>query len=254
MEIKKILVCPKCKNTLTGVKIRDNRCGKCGFKYLKDKTIWKLLYTPGKKTTNSLQKYEKMHQHPFGRINDGSYEILAAFARGNKTVDIACGDGFIEKLAPETVACEFSLEALKKAKKNGAKNLVQANAEYLPFADKAFDLAICAGSLEHFENPLKALKEMARISKMQILTVHKQLPLPYSNQLRSLILNLKKINDQPIDNPLSDKELEKLLIKARMHTVFKGVWTYPYDFDFIGIKVPKFLKIPSCIFVITTSL
>src|SRR3989344_514997 len=109
------------------------------------------------------------------------------------------------------------------------------------------------GSLEHFANPLKALKEMARVSTIQILTVHKKLPIPFSNFLRSFILNLKSVKDQPIDFPISMKELEKILTKAKMHIVFKGVWTHPYDFQMLGFKIPKLLQIPSCHFVITTS-
>ncbi|OGM26994.1 hypothetical protein A3D00_05730 [Candidatus Woesebacteria bacterium RIFCSPHIGHO2_02_FULL_38_9] len=252
MELEKAFICPHCKNPLsprgfTGI------CSRCKFTYEKKDGIWHFLYIPDKKSEFSKNVYDEMHKIPSERIDDGSYEILAAFARGNKTLDIACGDGFIEKLAPETIGVEFSLEGLKKARKKGAKHLVQADAHSLPFKDKAFELAVCAGSLEHFANPLKALKEMARVSTIQILTVHKKLPIPFSNFLRSFILNLKSVKDQPIDFPISMKELEKILTKAKMHIVFKGVWTHPYDFQMLGFKIPKLLQIPSCHFVITTS-
>ena len=47
------------------------------------------------KTLESLRKYEIMHREGGFKIDDGSYDIFAAFSRGNKTIDIACGEGWI---------------------------------------------------------------------------------------------------------------------------------------------------------------
>ena len=252
LKIDKIFACPNCKNPVHSPKGRE-KCKFCGFKFKYKDGIWYFLKNGKSKTNKSLKKYDLLHKENSGDPNDGSYEVLASFASGNKTLDIACGQGQIEKLARETVGLDFSISALKKAKEKGAKYLVQADAHCLPFKNDSFDIAICAGSLEHFENPLLAAEEMARVSKIQILTVHKKYPLPAANLLRSLILSLKSIPDQPIDRPFSTVALEKLLQKDKMKPIFKGVWTYPYDFENLGFKVPNFLKLPSCHFVITTS-
>lgn len=172
-------------------------------------------------------------------------------ARGNKSLDIACGEGWIEKLAPDTVGLDFSLSALKKAKQNGAKNLVWASAEKLPFVDGAFDISICAGSLENIESPQKALNEMARVSKIQVLTIHRQFPLPGANIIRKIILKLSNTFDQPVEKPFSKKEIKKMFMKAKLRIVFDGFWTYPFNLEMFVSKVPKFLKIPSCFFIIS---
>ncbi|MBI4058002.1 class I SAM-dependent methyltransferase [Candidatus Microgenomates bacterium] len=192
-----------------------------------------------------------MHKKAFGGPNDGSYEILAAIARGNRTVDIACGEGLLERLAPETVGIEFSLNSLKKAKKNGSKYLVLADAHALPFKDNAFDIAICAGSLEHFPNPQKALKEMARVSRIQVLTVHRYPPIPFASLFFTVVTNVLRLVHQPIEQPLSYQKLENLINKSGLHIVFRGVWTLPINYGRPISWLPEFKNLPSCWFVIS---
>lgn len=193
-----------------------------------------------------------MHQKgPWHRISDGSYEILASFARGNKTLDIACGDGYIEQLVPETVGVDFSISALKKAQKNGAKNLVCARAENLPFVNNAFDIAICAGSLENIENPQRAIFEMARVSKIQIMTVHREFDIPLIRMARSVFTQIANVAHQPVEKPLRESELQKMLEAAKLKIIFKGYWTLPVNYGSVIKFLPVFKNIPSCFFVIT---
>lgn len=245
-----ILSCPKCQTTLK-VNIANNRCPRCQFEYKKVKGIWHLLYLPKRILAQSQREYEQIHQKKFARVNDGSYEILASFARGARTVDIACGDGYIEQLAPKTVGVDFSLAALKKAQVAGAKYLVLADAHYLPFRNDTFELAISTGNLEHFASPELAINEMARISKIQILIVHKQLPLPFAQFFFNLITSLFKIKHQPIEKPINIKSLETMLAKAGLHVVFKGVWTLPVNYGHVIRFLPEFTNIPSCSFIIS---
>lgn len=248
--LEKIFACPRCK---TPIKPNDSygKCFKCNIKYKKIDGIWHFLHFPIKESRNSLLEYNAMHKGYFGGPKDGSYEILASIARGNKTLDIACGEGLIEKLAPETVGVEFSLIALKKAKTNGAKHLVLADAHALPFRDNAFNIAISSGNLEHFADPQIAIKEMARVSKIQVLTVHRYPPFPLSSLLYDLITKVFKIIHQPIEKPINQKLLEKMLQKAGLHIVFKGVWTLPVNYGRPIKFMPEFKNIPSCSFVIS---
>ncbi len=235
-----ILACPKCKTNLPNKNI--GKCRRCGFKYTKKNGIWSLFYSKGSNTIISQQKYHKMHTVEFGGPEDGSYEILAKFARGNKSVDIASGDGLIQRFSPETVAVEFSENALKKCKKNGAKHLVLADAQYLPFIDNSFDISICTGSLEHFDDPQLAINEMSRISRIQIIIAHKKLPFFGAKFIRKLVLKLMNKNDQPIDNPMSLKDVLNYVNKAGLKVVYQGIWTLPYTYA---------LESPSCVFVIS---
>lgn len=248
--LKSILVCPKCKN-----KLRHNKskiyCSQCHLNFEKKSGIWHLLYVPQKITKESRNSYDTMHKKYFGGPSDGSYEILASIAKGNKTVDIACGEGIIERLAPETVGVEFSLNALNKAKQKGAKYLVLADAHTLPFKDNSFDVSISAGSLEHFQNPQKAVLEMARVSRIQVMTVHRHLTIPFGKFLFHLVTTIFNIKHQPLEKPIGESQLVKLIEKAGLHIVFRGVWTLPVNYGKVIPFLPVFEKIPSCYFVIS---
>jgi len=248
--LNNIFACPRCK---TAIKANYSRgiCRKCKFIIKKLDGIWNCLYISNNQSKKSLKQYESMHKEEFGGPQDGSYEILSAIARGNKTVDIACGEGIIEKLAPETVGVEFSLNALKKAKANGGKYLVLSDAHALPFQDNAFDIAISSGNLEHFADPQTAINEMARVSKIQVLTVHRYPPFPFASLFYDLITKIFKILHQPIEKPISQKSLEKMLQIAGLHIVFKGVWTLPANYGRPIKFLPEFKNIPSCSFIIS---
>ena len=219
-DIKNILSCPLCHRKLIRIR-KSYYCKNCHEYYQIRKNIADFIVSAlTRESQDSLQQYEMIHQTNWQKIHDGSYEILAAFAKGNKTVDIACGDGFIEELAPNTVGVDFSLNALLKARNRGAKYLVRAAAENLPFKNNAFDLAICAGSLEHFSDPQQAIHEMARISKIQILTVHRLPKIIFAKQVFSLMTTFFQLRHQPIENPVSEKKIIQLLKEAGLKMVF----------------------------------
>ncbi len=246
---EKILACPVCKASVQSKRHKpDCRLKKISF----TQKMGIFNFITKSDETKPLLENEKMHQRGFwGKIPDGSYEILASFAKGNNTLDIACGEGWIEKLAPDTVGLDFSISALKKAKKNGAKYLVWADAKNLPFIDNSFDLTICAGSLENIERPKKAILEMARVSKIQIMTVHREFDLPFSKIARFLVSLLLKIKHQPVEKPLKWSELEAMLKQAGLRIVFKGYWTLPVNYGKIISFLPVLSKVPSSFFVVT---
>lgn len=250
VEINKIFACPKCKTNLTP-KNDSGKCPKCSFPYAKKNGIWHFLYIQGKIGKHSQKEYEKTHDINFVGPNDGSYEILAKFARGNRTVDIACGQGHIEKLAPDTVGVEFSLNALNKARKSGIKNLVLADAHSLPFRDDSFDVSISSGNLEHFANPQKAILEMARVSKIQVIIVHTHPPIPFAHLIYNLFTFFLKIKHQPIEKPISKQKLIKMIEKSKLHIVYSGYWNLPINYGRIIKFLPEFKNFPSCNFVIS---
>lgn len=250
IEIDKIFACPKCKTNLTP-KNGSGKCPKCSFPYAKKNGIWHFLYIQDLIGKLSQKEYEKTHDINFVGPNDGSYEILASIARGNRTVDIACGQGHIEKLAPGTVGVEFSLNALKKARRAGVKNLVLADAHSLPFKNDSFDVSISSGSLEHFANPQKAILEMARVSKIQVIIVHTHPPIPFANFIHNMITFFLKLKHQPIEKPISKQNLIKMIEKSKLYIVYSGYWNLPINYGRVINFLPEFKNFPSCNFVIS---
>lgn len=250
MKLMESLQCSKCNGAL---RIQSTKavCSKCKFVFLKKGDIWNFLIESRTKTEQSRKEYEKVHSRPLMGPQDGSYDVLGAIARGNRTLDIACGDGWIESIAPNTVSVDFSKNALLKARQKGGKHLVLADSHHLPFKNDSFDVCICAGSLEHFENPKLAIAEMSRVSKIQILTVHRRPQFFGFGFVFSSLSKLLRIAHQPIDNPLTEQKLHFLLEKAGLHIVFKGVWTLPANYGKVITWLPEIKIYPSVAFTIS---
>lgn len=82
-------------------------------------------------------------------------------SRGARILEIGCGRGHLQHLAPGYVGLDISLEAGRFL----AAPFVCGVAEALPFADGSFDLVMSFTLLEHLWDPELALKEMARVLK-----------------------------------------------------------------------------------------
>lgn len=96
---------------------------------------------------------------------------LAAFVRSlpraRRALDLGCGDGRLtaELNADEITAADVSRVALDRAawRLPGA-NLVQLKLdESLPFADSAFELVLCAETIEHVRDLQLLLSELRRV-------------------------------------------------------------------------------------------
>lgn len=218
-----------------------------------DKNNQKSLGLEGSVKKNNLKcsegGYDKWHSNTgFGEEIE-YYKILGTFLRGTKSVDIGCGSGYIEMFSPNTVGVDFSQEALKIAKKNGAKKLVKAPAEKLPFRENEFEISLSNGVLEHCWDQEKAIKEMVRVSEIQIIVAHAKLPfgLEYIRKPINLIFGLK---DQPIEKPLTINQIEGMLNKNGSRVLVRGIWNY-IDLRWIYKKIPYgIIKIPSHYFII----
>jgi len=89
---------------------------------------------------------------------------------GRDFLDLGCGAGWATRLAmvqgnaKHAVGLDFSRTALVLARKHSPQILwVQADGTALPLADRSFDRLFCNGSLEHFPDVAKGLREIARI-------------------------------------------------------------------------------------------
>jgi ubiquinone/menaquinone biosynthesis C-methylase UbiE len=95
-------------------------------------------------------------------------------------VDVGAGDGnnlsLLEKneVRSKLTAVEISDSAIEQIKKKhiaGLEEVIQFDGYTLPFKDKSFDLAICSHVLEHVEFPRMLLREIKRVSKMQVFEI-----------------------------------------------------------------------------------
>ena len=89
---------------------------------------------------------------------------------GRLVLDIACGLGewlhACDARGAKVHGIDLSERAIQYCRKNMPDGEFYAQpAEQLPFADDSFDYVTCFGSLEHFVEPVLALREMARVAK-----------------------------------------------------------------------------------------
>jgi len=116
---------------------------------------------------------------------------------GERILDIACGAGELGLKIAER-GCEVSGIDMSKDAINSARRLAErervacefrvGNAEDLPYPDGYFDKIVCSSSLEHFNDDIKALKEMCRVLKPDgsvVMTVD-SLTYPISDELKDV--------------------------------------------------------------------
>lgn len=89
--------------------------------------------------------------------------------RGLKMLDAGCGTGGLMKRLSKVgdmVGIDFSLEAIKLAKRRGV-SAKPGTVERMPFKDNQFDLVTCIDVIYHkqVKDDVKALKEIGRVLK-----------------------------------------------------------------------------------------
>ena len=105
----------------------------------------------------------------------GAY-LLAGLGDARTVVNIGAGTGSYEPDREGVDSCEaiavIAVEpsaAMLSQRAPGTAPAVQAVAEALPFADKAFDAALAVLTTHHWEAPEAGLAEMARVSRRQVV-------------------------------------------------------------------------------------
>jgi len=92
-------------------------------------------------------------------------------------LDLGCSEGIFtfEQSSKRdiVIGVDIALSKLKKAKSyvSVAKNVefIAADAENLPFVDRAFDVVLCLELLEHLPDYLKGLDEISRVCKKTLV-------------------------------------------------------------------------------------
>jgi SAM-dependent methyltransferase len=119
----------------------------------------------------SQAAYDVIYGHEGIRQLDSFYLWLLGLldARpGSQVLDVSCGEGalvrFGRRAGLHAFGVDFSNEAIRVAGTDeGHGRFAVCDGTLLPFADETFDYVSCIGSLEHFEQPLGGMREIARV-------------------------------------------------------------------------------------------
>jgi len=113
-------------------------------------------------------------EYLFGRMTGCTLDLARAGA-GRRVLDVASGFGqdttaLAERgafaVGAEPSARMTALAAMGREGKTGpAPQWVRAWSDSLPFADDTFDAVVCKGAIDHFDRPLAAISEMARVTR-----------------------------------------------------------------------------------------
>lgn len=124
-------------------------------------------------TKKSSIAYEQIYQERGISHLDSFYLMLIELLNpepGKLLLDISCGEGRLACLAThwniEAVGIDFVLYPLITSKRqNNEISWVNADAEKLPIRSNSIDYVFNIGSIEHYLNPERGIREIARILK-----------------------------------------------------------------------------------------
>jgi methionine biosynthesis protein MetW len=108
------------------------------------------------------------HREEFSKIVDWTPE-------GSKVLDLGCGEGsllrlLVEKKKAQVEGIEISPSGVEVCRSKGLEFRQGRIDEGLPWADDAFDIAVCNVTLQMVMYPEKLLSEMGRVAKRQIVS------------------------------------------------------------------------------------
>jgi ubiquinone/menaquinone biosynthesis C-methylase UbiE len=97
-------------------------------------------------------------------------EYVKEMSKGKRVLDVGCGTGalvkFLRKKGIKAYGIDISREAVKKA---NYKFVILSPITGIPFPNDFFDVVGCHWVLEHVGEYEKAIKEMVRVGKRQII-------------------------------------------------------------------------------------
>ena len=87
--------------------------------------------------------------------------LIRQYADKTVVLDVGCGTGLLLRhMKEDAIGLDINPWNVVKAKEHTGRQVIRADAEFLPLRSSVLDLAVCTETLEHLPNPLRALGEM----------------------------------------------------------------------------------------------
>lgn len=180
-------------------------------------------------------------------MQSGGYPFLTRYVdmkglKGKKVLDIACGTGVLTeqfcRMGAEVTAIDLTHKAVELTKKRLAlhhleANVIQGDAQQMPFADNTFDYVCAWGCLMHMPQTEKAISEIHRVLKpggksLAMMYHRNSVHLRYCIQLGRGILRGKYLqyDDQSLINRYTDgakvggNQLAKFYTRKQFYNLF----------------------------------
>jgi 2-polyprenyl-3-methyl-5-hydroxy-6-metoxy-1,4-benzoquinol methylase len=121
------------------------------------------LEATGERLMPEQQHGELVHAEHLAR-----YRLAAQLAPGRRVLDVACGEGYGAALlaaagASSVVGVDLDEATVEHARARHGIEARVGDVRSLPFEDGAFDLVVSFETIEHVEEPERALDELARV-------------------------------------------------------------------------------------------
>lgn len=96
------------------------------------------------------------------------YRLAAQLASGKRVLDVACGEGYGSAMlrnggAAAITGVDLDAATVAHVRERHSIDARQADIRELPFADDSFDLVVSFETIEHVDEPERALDELARV-------------------------------------------------------------------------------------------
>jgi SAM-dependent methyltransferase len=121
-------------------------------------------------------------------LNERCLAAILARVQGREVLEVGCGRGFLAgRLAAhnDVTACDIVIGTGLRDRYPDV-TFREADIESLPFADGAFEVVVCTHTLEHVRNLAKAVAELRRVARDQlIIVVPRQRPYKYGFNLHT---------------------------------------------------------------------
>jgi SAM-dependent methyltransferase len=121
------------------------------------------LKPTGERLVPDAQRGQLVHAEHLAR-----YRFAAQLAPGRRVLDVACGEGYGTALlaaagAESVVGVDIDEATVEHARRRHGIDARAADVRSLPFDEGSFDLIACFETIEHVEDPERALAELERV-------------------------------------------------------------------------------------------
>ncbi len=127
----------------------------------------------------------------------------------HSVLDVGVGTGLVSKPLQdqlfETIGIDVSMPMILKAKSKGLKNLIVADARYIPFRNKTFDATILVDVLNCLEDPVAVFGQIEGVTKSRIIAIK------------------RKYNREIERNEMNDPKFARLRERVQRFTSYSGV-------------------------------